>query len=521
MSLNIVCSSAKPADLLRDHLLAIPVSGDPGKLPSWSRELPYDLRTALEKAVNSPAFPGKVGATLTVPSGNGTAMLLGLGTGTVSPESVRRAYGAAVTSARRDKFTKLAAPIVAGRDTSQIAEAATVGASLANYRFDLYRSDTTRNNIPPQVSSFTLFDPDAARRKAATKGIDSGAAIAEAVTRVRDMVNSPANELTPKTYAEIAAEWCSEARIKLQTLGPREIQRAGMGCVMAVGGGSVNEPRFLVANYFGNKRQMKRVDIALVGKGVTFDTGGISIKPWEAMWEMRGDMAGSAVMLSAICAAAKMNLPINIVALTPLVENMPSGSAYRPGDILRSLSGQTVEINSTDAEGRLILADALTYAQRFDPAVVVDIATLTGAVKVALGDVYCGIFTNKDQLANLAQSASSTSGELAWRLPMHEDYDKNLDTVVADMRNSAGRWGGASIAAGFLQRFVGGYPWLHIDIAGVDLEPSGTAYCPKGASGFGARLVIDILRDAQLQRVLAAKPVPKVNPKPIKSRRRK
>jgi leucyl aminopeptidase len=295
-----------------------------------------------------------------------------------------------------------------------------------------------------------------------------------------------------------------------------------MGCVMAVGGGSANEPRFLVANYFGNKRQVKRVDVALVGKGVTFDTGGISIKPWEAMWEMRGDMAGSAVMLSTICAASKMKLPINIVALTPLVENMPSGSAYRPGDILRSLSGQTVEINSTDAEGRLILADALTYAQRFDPAVIVDIATLTGAVKVALGDVYCGIFTNKDELANLAQSASVASGELSWRLPMHEDYDENLATVVADMRNSAGRWGGASIAAGFLRKFVGGYPWLHIDIAGVDLETKGSAFCPKGASGFGARLVIDILRDASLSHTIASRPAPKVKAtsKPTKRKRR-
>lgn len=506
MSLNIICSNTKPSDLLRDHLLAIPVSDKAGKLPAWARELPYDLRTAVDRAANSAAFSGKVGATLLVPSGNGSAILIGLGPGPANSETLRRVYGSLVTAARRDKYSKIAAPLVGTGDAAQVAESATVGASLANYRFDAYRTATTADKIPPVVSALTFFEPDAKRRKAAANGIDSGAVIAEAVSRVRDMVNTPANDLTPKNYAEIAGDWCREARLKLQVLGPREIERAGMGLVMAVGGGSANEPRFLVANYFGNKRQMKRVDVALVGKGVTFDTGGISIKPWEAMWEMRGDMAGSAVMLSAICAAAKLKLPVNVVALTPLVENMPSGSAYRPGDVIRSLSGQTVEINSTDAEGRLILADALTYAQRFAPGVIVDIATLTGAVKVALGDVYCGIFTDRDDLAKSAQLAADASGEKAWRLPMHEDYDDNLATVVADLRNSAGRWGGACIAAGFLRKFAGGYPWLHIDIAGVDLEAKGTAYCPKGASGFGARLVIDLLRQSQLGRVSAARP---------------
>lgn len=503
MSITTIISAAKPSDLLRDHSLAIPVGAN-GRLPSWARDLPDDLRVAIEKAAGSPAFTGKVGATLLLPSGNGTAILVGTGAAATTAESLRQVYGSLITAARRDKQGRVAAPLLAGRDVEAIAEAATVGAALANYRFDQFRSDTTRDKIPPVVSALTFFESDSARRKSSSKGIESGVKIAEAVARVRDMVNTPANALTPKTYADIAANWCREAAVKLQVLGPREIERAGMGCVMAVGGGSANEPRFLIANYFGNKRQMKRVDVVLVGKGVTFDTGGISIKPSQDMWEMRGDMAGSAVMLATICAVAKLKLPLNIVALTPLVENMPSGTAYRPGDVIRSLSGQTVEINSTDAEGRLILADALTYAQRFDPRLVIDIATLTGAVKVALGDVYCGIFTDKDDLEKLALSASASSGERAWRLPMHEDYDENLTTVVADMRNSAGRWGGASIAAGFLRKFVGSYPWLHIDIAGVDLENKGTAFCPKGASGFGARLVVDLLRQPQTGRLITS-----------------
>jgi leucyl aminopeptidase len=504
MSLPILCSAARPSELLGDHLLAVFLPPK-GKLPVWTRELPYDLRAALEKAAASPSFTGKAGATLVVHSAPGQAILVGTGDGVGGSELLRRTYGALVTAARQHKFAKVAAPLPPGADAAAAAEAATVGAGLANYRFDLYRSETTRDKIPPTIAALTLFDPSAARRRAAVRGIDSGSVIVEAVGRVRDMVNTPANDLNPKTYAEVAAGWCHEAKVKLQVLGPREIERAKMGCVMAVGMGSANEPRFLIANYFGNKRRPKQIDVALIGKGVTFDTGGISIKPWQDMWEMRGDMAGSAVMLAATCAAAKMKLPLNIVTLTPLVENMPSGQAYRPGDILRSLSGQTIEINSTDAEGRLILADALTYAQRFDPGVMVDIATLTGAIKVALGDVYCGIFTDADALARVAEAAAAKSGERVWRMPMHADYDDKLATVVADMRNSAGRDGGACIAAGFLRKFAGGYPWLHIDIAGVDLEPKGHAYCPKGASGFGARLVIDLLRESKLTALRPAK----------------
>jgi leucyl aminopeptidase len=500
MPFQITCTAAKPSELLRDHLIIVPVHGKAGKLPAWTKLLPVDLQSALTAALESPSFGGKVGDSHTAHTASGYAVLLGVGEGTPTPEMLRRFYGSAIGAARRGKLKKVAAPLLPGRDGAAIAEAAVVGAALANYRFDAYRSDTTRDKIPPQVESIAFFEPDAARRKSATHGIDAGKTIAEAVTRVRDLVNTPANVLNPKSYASIAADWCRDAKIKLEVLGPREIERIGMGCVMAVGGGSANEPRFLIATYKGNKRQPKRTDVVLVGKGVTFDTGGISIKPTLDMWEMRGDMAGSAVMLSSICSAAKMKLPLNIVALTPLVENMPSGAAYRPGDVIRSLSGQTIEINSTDAEGRLILADALTYAQRFSPRAVIDIATLTGAIIVALGEVHCGIFTNKDALAGMAQKSADLTGEKVWRMPLHEDYAEKLATVVADMRNSAGREGGASVAAGFLQKFVGDFPWLHIDIAAVDLEKQGHPYCPKGASGFGARLVIEMLRNPQLAR---------------------
>jgi leucyl aminopeptidase len=278
---------------------------------------------------------------------------------------------------------------------------------------------------------------------------------------------------------------------------PAEIKKARMGAVMAVGGGSNNDPRFLIATYNGRKRQPKAVDIALVGKGVTFDSGGISLKPPPDMWEMRGDMMGSAVVLATICAAADLKLPVNIVTLTPLVENMPSGTAYRPGDVVRTLSGQTVEIMSTDAEGRMILADALTYAQRYEPKVIIDVATLTGAVAVALGDVCCGFFTDSNKHARSIERASAAAGEKAWRLPLFEEYDETFKSDVADMKNGGIRWGGGCIAARILKRFVGDYPWVHIDIAGVDLDKRGHDYCPKGPTGFGPRLLLELLRSAK------------------------
>jgi leucyl aminopeptidase len=487
-----VCSSDL-ATLCKETPVAVPVSKKPSKLPAWTATLPVDLRGCLAAAFGAPGFEGRAGETVIIRSEGGSAILVGTGSGrTVSAETARRIYGSLVQCAAKAKIVRLAAPLLGGRDARESAEAATVGATLGNYQFAAYRTD--RAKMPTPVEGLLLFEPDAAKRRKALAGIASGIVLAEATCRVRDLVNTPANDLNPHKYAVVAAKWCDEAKIKLQVLGPREIERAGMAAVLAVGGGSTNEPRFLIATYTGRKGQPKAVDTVLVGKGVTFDSGGISIKPSADMWEMRGDMMGSAVVMSSICAAAKLKLPVNLVALAPLVENMPSGTAYRPGDIIRTLSGQTIEIISTDAEGRLILADALTYAQRFQPKMIIDIATLTGAVAVALGNVCCGIFTDKDSLARQLETAASASGERVWRMPLFEEYDETISSDVADMKNSGGREGGASVAARLLRKFTGDYPWAHIDIAGVDLEGKGRPYCPKGATGFGARLVIEFLR---------------------------
>jgi leucyl aminopeptidase len=493
MPLEISCTNQTPAALCAELPVAVPVGKKPSKLPVWVGTLPPDLRGCLSVAFAAPGFEGKVGETVIVRASTGAAILVGIGSERViSTETARRVYGSLIQCASKAKIPRLAAPLFGGRDATESAEAAAVGAKLGNYQFADYRTD--RSKLPVPVEALLLWEPDAGKRRKAAGGIATGTALAESTCRVRDLVNTPANDLNPQKYAMIAARWCDEAKVKLQVLGPREIERAGMAAILAVGGGSTNEPRFLIATYLGRKRQPKAVDVALVGKGVTFDSGGISIKPSADMWEMRGDMMGSAVVMAGICAAAKMKLPLNLVALAPLVENLPSGTAYRPGDVIRTLSGQTIEIISTDAEGRLILADALTYAQRFQPKTIVDVATLTGAIGVALGDACCGIFTEKDDLARRLEKAAAASGERVWRMPLFEDYDEKFSSDVADMKNSGGREGGASIAARLLRKFTGDYPWVHIDIAGVDLEKKGRPCCPKGATGFGARLVLEFLR---------------------------
>lgn len=494
MKLKINLTATGPEELAGKMPIVVFTHEKPAGLPAWTRQLSTALQDAITAGWTAAGFTGKAETYRFVYAGDGSAALLvGLGSKRrLDAESLRRAYGTAVTAARREKITKLAAPALPGTEAAAVAENTVAAVIMANYEFNDYR--TSSDAMVPQLDTFMLWEPDGNRRRRMAKGVESGTVLGESTCRVRDLVNMPANDLYPQPYATLAGKLCREAGVKLQVLGLKEIKREKMGAVMAVGGGSDHEPQFLIMQYTGRKRQPKATDVALVGKGVTFDSGGISIKPSADMWEMRGDMMGSAVMINTICAAARLNLPVNLIALTPLVENMPSGTAYRPGDVVRTMSGQTIEIISTDAEGRMILADALFYAQRFNPNVIVDCATLTGAMAVALGDVCGGYFATSDQWAKKLEKAASTSGEKVWRMPLDPEYDDKFRSPVADMRNGGGRYGGASIAARILYRFVGSYPWIHVDIAGVDLFKKGNPYCPAGASGFGVRLLVDFLR---------------------------
>ena len=309
---------------------------------------------------------------------------------------------------------------------------------------------------------------------------------------VRDMVNSPSADMTPTVIAGIARTLARKHHLKVQVLERDRMRKLGMGALLGVAAGSVQPPKFIIAEYRGGG---KKPFVALVGKAITFDSGGISIKPSENMDRMKDDMSGGAAVLGAIANAAALKLPLNIVALVPSTENMPSGSALKPGDVLRTMSGKTIEILNTDAEGRLILSDALAYACRYKPAVIVDIATLTGACRVALGQEASGMLGTSDKFKQHIREAGEKTGERVWELPLWDGYQDLIKSDIADMKNAGGRDGGVITAACLLSKFVEKYPWVHLDIAATAWTEKDRPYTPKGATGLGCRLLTQFLRD--------------------------
>jgi leucyl aminopeptidase len=321
-------------------------------------------------------------------------------------------------------------------------------------------------------------------------------AMAAAQLEARRMTEWPASELTPEAMAAEAAAMGKARMLKVKILGPPELEKEGAGGVLAVGRGSVHAPRLVVAEYQGAAGLAKEPATVLVGKGVTFDSGGLCLKPQENMRLMKTDMAGAAAVMAVMGAAAALRLPKRLVGLLPLAENMPSGSAYRPGDVVKTLSGQTVEIVNTDAEGRLLLADALAMARRFNPSAVIDVATLTGACQVALGDKVAGLFCGDRTLRRALMDAGEAVGEAFWPMPLVGEYEEDLKSDIADFRQAASRSGGAIHAALFLRRFVDrSVPWAHLDICGTARSSKDAPSCPEGATGFGVRTLIKLLAD--------------------------
>jgi leucyl aminopeptidase len=311
----------------------------------------------------------------------------------------------------------------------------------------------------------------------------------------RDLISEPPNVLNPAELAR-RCQALQSLGLKVTTLGRREMAKLGFGALLGVAQGSGNEPRLVIMRWNGaaaeakGKRRGAGKPLAFVGKGVTFDTGGISIKPAAGMEDMKFDMAGAATVIGLMAALAGRHAKVDAVGLAGLVENMPSGTAQRPGDVVKTYSGQTVEVVNTDAEGRLVLADVLWYCQqKFDPRIMIDLATLTGAMVVSLGHEYAGFFSNDEELARRLHAAGETTGEKVWRMPLGEAYDKLIKSDIADMKNVGGRPGGAITAAQFIQRFVNGKPWAHIDIAGTAWTSKDTTLVPKGATAFGVRLL--------------------------------
>ena len=367
------------------------------------------------------------------------------------------------------------------------------GAALRSYRFDKYRTKQ-KPEQKPSLSSITVSAASPGEAKQAYQAL--GAA-AEAVAFTRDLVSEPANELYPESMAERASALAGPdlPGLTVEVLDENRLSELGMGALLGVAQGSVRPPRVVVMQYRGGAADV--APLAFIGKGVTFDTGGISIKPAGGMWDMKWDMAGAGVVIGLMRLLAARRARVNAVGLVGLVENMPSGAAQRPGDIVRSMSGQTIEVLNTDAEGRLVLADVLWYCQdRFKPTAMIDLATLTGAVIVALGHENAGLFANNDELAERLVAAGKAVGEPVWRLPLAESYDRAIDSDAADIKNIAGdRAAGSIIGAQFVQRFVNNVPWAHLDIAGVAWSKKDAPTVPKGATAFGVRLLDRFVAD--------------------------
>jgi leucyl aminopeptidase len=446
----------------------------------------------ITRAMQANAFSGKTKQSLVIhvaEAGLSHVMLLGLGAvKKITSITVEDAAGTAVGLAISHKIISADIVIEPGKSNplsaKEIAAHAAFGASLRTYRFDKYKT-TTKPEDKPTPAALNVVVKDTA---AAQKLFTPLQAIAEAIAFTRDIVTEPSNVIYPESLAAECKK-LSRFGIKVEVLGEAHMKKLGMGSLLGVGQGSVRESQLVIMQWMGGKKTQK--PIALIGKGVTFDTGGISIKPANGMEEMKFDMAGSAAVIGTLRALAARGAKANVVGVVGLVENMPDGNAQRPGDVVTSMSGQTIEVLNTDAEGRLVLADALWYTQqRFKPQVMVDLATLTGAIIVALGSTRAGLFSNNDKVAETLAKAGTAMNEPMWRLPLGDDFDALINTDIADMKNiSDGREAGSITAAQFLQRFVNNVPWAHLDIAGSAWSKKTLPTVPKGATAYGVRLL--------------------------------
>ena len=377
-----------------------------------------------------------------------------------------------------------------GIEVRRAAQAVTEGALLGLYRFGKYKK--AGEGREKAIQQLTILERDRGKRSALEEGVRQGRILGEATITARDLVNEPANTLTPSELAARAKKMASGLGLTVRTVERAEMKRLGMGAFLGVAQGSVNPPKLIVATYTGAKGMATGSHLGLIGKGITFDSGGISIKPSEGMEAMKGDMAGGAAVLAAIKGIAEMKLPVNVTAIVPATENLPSGTAQRPGDIVRTMNGKTIEVINTDAEGRLILADALCYACDRGVSHLVDVATLTGACVVALGSVRAGAFANDRELMRRVQQASEAAGEKLWELPLDEEYGDQIKSDYADMKNVGGRKAGAITAAKLLANFVGKTPWVHLDIAGTSEAEKDRGYQVKGATGTMVRTLIHL-----------------------------
>jgi leucyl aminopeptidase len=421
-------------------------------------------------------------------------VLVGLGKrGEFDLEKLRAAYAKVMQHLRSLNIKQATTSIDSGLLPGSIdrpAQAVAEGALLGLYQYAPFKTVDRENLKDVEQLTILVEENDFPGIDGA---VENAQAIGRAVYFTRDLVSAPANQMTPTILAEEAVEIATGRGVSCTVFDKAGLVELGMNSLLSVASGSNEEPRFIILEYMGG--QETAPPIVLVGKGITFDSGGICLKPSDKMDEMKTDMAGGAAVIGTIMACADLRLPLNVVGLIPATENMPSGTALKPGDVFTSYSGKTVEVINTDAEGRLILADALAYASNYKPAAIIDLATLTGACVVALGEEVTGMMGTDDKLKSELREASRQTGELVWELPLWENYHELIKSDIADYKNHGGRWGGAITASAFLSKFVGDFPWVHLDIAGPAWTDKGKTYIPKGASGVGVRLLVEFLRN--------------------------
>ncbi len=453
-------------------------------------ESPPDLGEDAARVISDGDFSGKPGEMVLLYSQQGTAprlLLVGLGERDLAtPEKLRRAAATATRRARTLGLQEaaLSLPELPQTGTREAARAAAEGAKLGLYRF-LKRKSAADGH---ELDTFWIV-ADEAELEEAVEAVDLGSKVAAGSALARDLANEPSNVATPEYLAKRARSIAERYGMRCEILDRTGIEGEGLTGLATVGRSASNEPRFIVLEH---RKGGEQAPVVLIGKAVTFDSGGISIKPTAGMEDMKFDMSGGAAVLGAMEAVGALDLSLNVVALVPATENLPGGDAFKPGDVLEMHSGKTVEIITTDAEGRLILADALSYARRYEPAAVIDCATLTGACVVALGAHASGLMGNDDDLIAEVQTAGEATGERAWPLPLFDEYTEQIKGDTADIKNSGGRGGGALTAGAFLKEFAD-FPWAHLDIAGTAYGKKGNAYTTKGATGVPTRLLVEFL----------------------------
>lgn len=456
------------------------------------------LGGAISRLIAGGDFTGKAESTALLYSDGKTAaprvLVVGLGKAEkFDLHGVRRAGAVAAKVLAKTGGVKNYATIVhgagiAGLDVSQSSQALAEGTGMALYKATQYK----REQKPVGLDSCTVVEFSQEKLADVTAGVQRGEVIAQAVCTARDLVSEPPNILFPVELATRARQMAEEVGLKSTVLGEAAMRELGMNILLAVSKGSANEAQFLILEHAPAGHEEEQ-PLVLAGKGITFDTGGISLKAGAEMWRMKNDMGGAGAVIGAMEAIGRLNLPRRVIGVAACVENMPDGLAFRPADIVTGMTGKTAEIISTDAEGRLVLADALAYVARFNPSAVIDLATLTGAVGVALGNIRGGLFANDEDLQAALMAASERSGDKLWPFPMDEEYVDSIKSDMAEVKNSGGRGGGVSSSAKFLEHFTEGYPWAHLDIAAMVWSDSGKgAENPKGATGYGVRLLVEL-----------------------------